>query len=344
MHLDELRGHTLDEIVGDGFEVDATVSMSPETDTTAEMARGVGRGVAGFVDVFETVAPEAVLVLGDRTEAFAGAVAAALSGRCLAHLHGGERTRGGFDESMRHAITKLAHVHFAATEGSMERIIRMGEREENVYLVGAPGLDEALAGPFSDKEMLTGKLDVEFTKPVILVVQHPVSTRPEDAAIEMAETLEAGVAEDATVVVVYPNSDAGGRQMIEVIRSYENRPNVWTFPNIPRTDYLSLMKQASVLVGNSSGGIIEAPSFGLPVVNVGERQAGRERARNVIDVTPDRTGIRIAVRKCLHDKDFRESLQGMESPWGDGRASERIVEILEILEIDHDLLQKQIAY
>jgi len=340
MHLDDERGRTIDEIGRDGFRIDATVPLSPEGDAPADMGRAVGRGISDLIDTLERLNPDVVLVLGDRTEPFAAAIATMFLGKCLAHVHGGDRSRGGFDESMRHAITKLAHLHFAATEKSAERIRRMGERPEHVHVVGAPGLDEALAGPFRDPD----QLGVDPSAPPIVVVQHPVSTRPDDAGREMTETMEAVVAEDATVIVVYPNNDPGGRRMIEVIRSYENRGNVTTFANIPRTDFLSLMKCAAVLVGNSSSGMIEAASFRLPVVNVGERQVGRERSGNVIDVPTEREAIASAIHKALVDKDFRQGLATLENPYGDGHASARIVKVLEELDINHDLIQKQIAY
>lgn len=344
MHLEARHGHTVDEIERDGFRVDATVEMTPKGDTPADMGGAIGRGIVGLTDTLGALSPEVVLVLGDRMEAFAVATAGVFCGCCLAHIHGGDRARAGFDDSMRHAITKLAHVHFPATEQSMERIIRMGEREENVFLVGAPGLDETLAGPVFEREELGEKLEADLSTPPVVVVQHPVSTRPDDAAAEMIETMEAVAELDAPVIVIYPNNDAGGRRMIEVIRKYENRENVKTFASLARTVFLSVLRCASALVGNSSCGIIEAASFELPVVNVGERQAGRERARNVIDVAANQQDIRVALRKCLLDKDFRESLKGLENPYGDGHASERIVEALEEITIDHALLQKQIAY
>ncbi len=344
MHLEERHGHTIDEISGDGFHVDETVEMSPAGDEPPDMGRAVGRGILGLIKVFERLRPDVVLVPCDRTEAYAAATAAVFSYGCIAHLHGGDRGRGGLDESMRHAITKLAHVHFAATETSAERIRKMGERPDNVHVVGAPGLDEALAGPFLEASELAAKLEVDLSEPPIVVLQHPVSTRPDDAAEEMAETMEGALLPQHMVIAIYPNWDAGGRRMIEVIKGYENRDNVRTFASLPRTDFVSLLRCAGVLVGNSSCGIIEAPSFKLPVVNVGERQAGRERAGNVIDAPPEREAIAAAIHKALHDKDFRKSLDSLNNPNGDGHASERIVKVLEELTINHDLIQKQIAY
>ena len=344
VHLRDVYGETYKCILADGFHPDAYVPLELLKATSSEMGSAVGHMLVELSHRFEELRPDVVVVLGDRIEAFAAAAAAVFAGICLAHVHGGDRTRGGFDESMRHAITKLAHVHFAATEKSAERIRNMGERPEHVHVVGAPGLDEALAGPLLDRDELGTRLGIDLSTPPIVVLQHPVSTRSDHAADEMTETMEAVVGGELPVIVIHPNNDAGGRHMIAVIKTYEVRKNVTTFPSIPRTAYLSLLGHASVLVGNSSSGVIEAPSFKLPVVNVGERQAGRERARNVIDVPPEREAIAAAIHKALHDKDFRQSLEALQTPYGDGHASERIVAVLEKIDIDHDLIQKQIAY
>lgn len=344
MHLATRDGGTLSEIKRDGLEPSDSVPLTPQGDTVADTGRAVGWGIVEFVNSIEDLAPDIVLLLGDRIEAFAAAIAAAFLRKCVAHIQGGDRTRAGFDESMRHAITKLAHVHFAATERSAERIRRMGERAEHVHVVGAPGLDEALAGPFVERDELAGRLGVDLSKPPIVVVQHPLSTRPDDAEGDMTETMEAGAGFHRELIVVYPNNDAGGRRMIEVIRHFEGRRNVHGFANLAHTGFLSLLRCAGVLVGNSSSGIIEAASFRLPVVNVGERQAGRERAANVLDVPPERGQITAAITKALEDRDFRASLEKLENPYGDGQASGHIVEVLENVTINHELIQKQIAY
>jgi UDP-hydrolysing UDP-N-acetyl-D-glucosamine 2-epimerase len=242
---------------------------------------------------------------------------------------------------MRHAITKLAHVHFAATQKSAERIIRMGEPPEHVHVVGAPGLDEALAGPFFECDELGRKLGGDLSRAPVVVVQHSVSTRPEDAAGEITETMEAVRRTGRPAIAIYPNNDAGGAAVIETIRGYETRKIVTAFASLPRTEFLSLLRCAGALVGNSSSGIIEAASFKLPVVSVGERQLGREHAENVIDV-PDarRENIREALDRAL-SPEFRAGLANLANPYGDGHASERIVRALEELKIDHRLIQKQ---
>lgn len=341
MHLAPAFGDTVREIEADGLRIDAKVEMTASRDDHAGMVDAIGRGVEGLGRVLADLEPDVVLVLGDRVEAFAAAIAGAASNRVVAHVHGGDVSRGGLDESMRHAITKLAHVHFAATERSRERIIRMGERPDRVFTVGAPGLDAIRDARRLSEAELESMIGARLRKPLVVLLQHPVTTRADSAPGEIRETLGALESAGHMTVCIYPNSDAGGRRMIEVIESYRDRDWLRIVPNLDHTAYLSLLAGADVLVGNSSSGLIEAPFFRVPAVNVGDRQAGRERGDNVLDVAPDRRQIETAVRFALEDAGFRRRVQRGASPYGDGRASERIVETLEGIRIGPDLLQKQ---
>ncbi len=344
MHLSDAFGHTVDEITADGFTVDARVEMTPAGDAASDMADAVGRGIMEFSAEFKCLRPDVVLVLGDRTEAFAAAVAAALSGCVLAHIHGGDRSRGGFDESMRHAITKLAHLHFAASEISRQRIIKMGERPEFVWNTGAPGVDVVKAMRKLSREELSRELGFQLQPKFVLCIQHPVSTEADQAAEQMRITLEALEQLAEQTVLVYPNSDAGGRRMIAVIEERCDRPELHVFKSLPSQVYVNLLASASGLVGNSSSGIIEAPALKVPVVNIGIRQAGRERAENVIDTDHDVGRIVAALRRAMTDEEFRRRVADSRNPYGDGGAAERIVEHLHALTIDATLLSKQIAY
>jgi UDP-N-acetylglucosamine 2-epimerase (non-hydrolysing)/GDP/UDP-N,N'-diacetylbacillosamine 2-epimerase (hydrolysing) len=341
MHLQAEFGQTEKEIESDGVRIDARVPMAAADDGPASMVQSIATGVSGLGRAFEAIAPDVVVVLGDRVEAFAAAVAAAGTNNVIAHLHGGEVTRGGLDESMRHAITKLAHLHFAATEKSRERIIRMGERSDRVFVVGAPGVDVIRRTPRLSLQDLEKTIGAPLPKPLVVLVQHPVTTRADEAAGEMREALEAVAAAGQTTVCIYPNSDAGGRRMIEVIESFRGRPWLRIRPSLDHPAYLSLLAHADVLVGNTSSGIIEAPLLRLPFVNVGDRQAGRERGENVIDVPARRNEIGVALERALNDGAFRERIGRTESPYGDGRASERIVAVLCQTTIGPELLQKQ---
>jgi GDP/UDP-N,N'-diacetylbacillosamine 2-epimerase (hydrolysing) len=341
MHLQPEFGQTDAEIAADGFDVDARVPMTAADDEPGSMVGAIAMGVSGFGRAFHHTDPGVVLVLGDRVEAFAAAIAAAGSNRPVAHLHGGEITRGGLDESMRHAITKLAHLHFAATQRSRQRIIQMGENPSRVFCVGAPGLDAARRLEPLSRQELERRIGVPLGRPLVVLVQHPVTTRADEAGGEIRETLEALVGAGHQTICLYPNSDAGGRRMIAVIESFRDQPWLRVVPNLEHAAYLSLLAMADVLVGNTSSGIIEAPFFHLPVVNIGERQAGRERGDNVVDVMPRRDEIGRAIAEAIGDTAFRERARKSESPYGDGRAAERVVEILERTTSGPELLQKQ---
>lgn len=344
MHLSHEFGYTVQQIEKDGFEIEAKVDMLASNDSLVAMAESVGVGIMGMAQTWEQLKPDVILVLGDRVEPLAAATAGAYMNIPVAHIHGGDGTRAGADEYARHAITKLAHIHFPATEKSAERIIKMGEEEWRVHTVGSPSLDTILNDALLPAEALTKELGIALSQPLILLIQHPVTTQVDEAAKQMKETLETIVEIGSPTVVVYPNSDAGGRSMIDLIKEYGKYPFVKTFKSLPRREYLSLMKVASVMVGNSSSGIIEAPSLGLPAVNIGIRQEGRERGKNVIDVGHNRQEIVKGIEKALTDKEFLAEVKKCESPYGDGKAAPRIAEILNKVEITPRLLQKKITY
>lgn len=344
MHLSHEFGNTYQVIERDGFEIASRVDMQLSGDNHAAMAKSIGIGIYGMAQALESLNPDLVLVLGDRVEAFAGAVSGAGLNKVVAHLHGGEVTRGGLDESMRHAISKFAHLHFVATDSSRVRLIKMGERPDMVYRVGAPGLDPILCMKVRELNDVVDELGIALKPPFLLIVQHPVSTEAEAAGNQMRETLEAVKSMGLQAIVVYPNSDSGGRRMIEVIESYREEPWLHIFKNLSREVYLSLLKHAAALLGNSSSGIIEAPSFQLPVVNIGSRQMGRERSDNVLDVAPVRSDIRSAIHRALNDAEFRLSVRDCVNPYGDGKASRRVVEVIRGLKIGPHILQKQLCY
>jgi len=319
------------------------VEMLHKKDTGAAMAKSIGKCVHKMAGTLERRRPDILLLLGDRAEMLAGATAASYMGIAIAHLHGGE-VSGGVDEPVRHAISKLAHVHFPATENSAKRLIKMGEDPLRIFIVGAPSLDTILNEKLPKQSKLAKKYGLDLSKPILLVLQHSIVTEADDAAAQIKETLNAIVGLKQQTILIYPNADAGGRRMIRVIKKYEKYPFLKSFRSIPYTDYLGLMRMASVLIGNSSSGIIEAPSFHLPVVNIGTRQKGRERSTNVIDVGYDRREIVKAVKKALHDGKFRAKVNKCKNPYGDGNASQRIVKVLSKIEITPKLLQKRITY
>ena len=344
MHLSHEFGYTVNEIEKDGFAIDDRVDMLLSSDTPDAMATSIGLGIIGMAQTWEHLKPDIILVLGDRVEPLAAAISGAYMNIPVAHVHGGDTGKGGLDESARHAITKFAHIHFPATERSAERIIRMGEDEWRVHTVGSPALYVILNLQLLSSESVAEKFGLDLSRPLVLALQHPVTTQVKEAAGQMRETLEAIVEIGYPTVLIYPNADAGGRSMIGEIKRYESHSFIKTFKSLPRSEYLSLMKVASVMLGNSSSALIDAPSFGLPAVNIGIRQEGRERGRNVIDAGHNKLEIIKAIQKALTDRDFSSELSKCENPYGDGKAGPRIAEVLSKLRITPQLLQKKINY
>lgn len=343
MHLSDEFGYTVKEIERDGFTVDAKINILHTEDTGAAMAQSIGKSVVKTAKALGKIKPDILLIVGDRSEMLVGAVSATYMGIPIAHIHGGDIS-GNVDEPVRHAITKLAHIHLAATEESASRIIKMGEEPWRVHVVGAPGLDSILNEKMPEPSEVAGKYGLDLSKPVLLVVQHSVITEAEDASNQIRQTLEAIRELGYQTVLVYPNADAGGRRMIDVIKEYEKYPFLETYKSLPRDEYLGLMRIAGVMVGNSSSGIIEAPSFGLPVVNIGRRQAGRQRAENIIDVDYDKKEIIKAIQYALEDEEFREKAKNCKNFYGDGKAGTRIAKVLSQVKTDRRLLEKRMTY
>jgi GDP/UDP-N,N'-diacetylbacillosamine 2-epimerase (hydrolysing) len=342
MHLMPEFGSTLEEIKQDGYSCHV-INARYEGDSRDSMALFLGIFIQEFVPLVKTLRPDIILILGDRGEMLGGAIVGAYMGIPVVHIHGGEVTTT-VDEFARHAITKLSHIHLPATEESARRIIKMGEDPDHVFVVGAPGLDQILLIRSSPPGEIMGRCHLDPDIPVIIVLQHPVPLETGDPAIQMDQTLKAVCKTDCQILVIYPNADAGGRAMIEVIKKYASRSNIHTFPSLEHVDFLNLLKNSSVLVGNSSSGIIEAPSFGVPVVNIGSRQRGRQRGENVIDTGHNPDEIELAVNRALHDNDFKTKVKTADNPYGDGDSSGRIVKILKNIEITPDLLQKRMMY
>ncbi|MFA4955703.1 MAG: UDP-N-acetylglucosamine 2-epimerase [Candidatus Methanoperedens sp.] len=345
IHLSIEHGYTINEIKKDGFKIDVAIDMLLSNDTGASMAKSLGIGIIGITQALEQIKPDIILILGDRGEPFAGAIAASHMNIPIAHIHGGDSTTGGcIDESIRHSITKFAHIHFPATEESVQRIIKLGEETWRIHMVGAPGLDTILNMKLIPRAQLIEKFSLDVSEPLLLAIQHPVTTQPEKAAKEMRITLD-GLAElNIQTVLIYPNADAGGRSIIEVIKEYEHLPFLHTFKSLSHIEYLSLMKIASALVGNSSSGIIEASSFHLPVINIGIRQEGRQHANNVLNVVHDKIKIIEAIKTALYDEGFKNKARECVNPYGDGKAGVRIAKFLAEIEINNALLQKRITY
>ena len=337
MHLAPQFGNTVREVEASGLRICARLPVPLDEGSGAQMARATAKAMAGMTDTFEAERPQMVVVLGDRGEMLAGAYAAVHLGIPVVHVHGGERS-GTVDELVRHAISKLAHYHFVATEGARERLMRMGEKPEHVFVTGAPGLDE-LAGSHTAKKELCAAQGLDAAQPIALVIFHPVLQEAGQAGAQMTELMEGTLAAGCQAVCFAPNSDAGNPAVRTALERYAGRAGVKLVTHMARSDYISWMAAADVMVGNSSSGIIEAASLGLAVVNVGTRQNARERSANVTDVPAERKAIERATAEAL-----KAGKRGYRNIYGDGNAAPRIVELLRTLSLDASLMAKTNAY
>ena len=342
MHLERQFGHSIDEILADGFEVNAQVPMTVEGDSGKGMALSVSMGIQGFTEVFDRIRPDCVVVLGDRTEILAAVISALFLNIPIAHIHGGDVTRGGTDESVRHAVTKMAHIHFPATPKSAERILQMGEDDWRVFCTGAPCLDTILHFQPITRHGLASKLGLPVTGDFFVLVQHSVSTEPDESRHQIQETLFALDQLKIPTVAIYPNSDAGGLAIIDEFTKWKTSPWLQVFTSLPQELYLSALKNCACLIGNSSSGMIESASFQIPVLNLGIRQEGRERGANVKDLPHDRHAIEQGLNWALMPA-TRTSMRGIVNPYGGGDTGKRIAEILSQVELGKKLMQKKLT-
>ncbi len=340
-HLYDRFGRTVNEVEA-RFPVAGAIDMGQVGDSNEARAEAVGRCLERSVAVLRDIAPDILLVIGDRGEVFAACIAAHNMRIAIAHVQGGD-VSGSLDEPVRHAITKLAHIHFPSTAASAERIRRMGEEPERIHVVGDTHIDQILAGEATPAETLRERYGLDGS-PYLLVLQHSDSTVPHDSAAQMRETLAAVEASGLRSLLVYPCSDQGFEGIIETIESARGRPQLSVHRNIPAPDFIGLQQGAVALVGNSSAGLIEAPYFNLPAINVGDRQIGRERTANVIDVGYERGAIAAAIERALNDDAFRAAMRETAPPFGDGTAHRRITEVLAATTVTPALLNKRMTY
>jgi GDP/UDP-N,N'-diacetylbacillosamine 2-epimerase (hydrolysing) len=345
-HLSDAYGYTVREIQQDGFVIADEIESLINGDRASSRVQGLAVQLQGLVQTAMRVKPDFLLVLGDREESMTTALVGAYMNIAVAHVSGGDRVVGNVDDQVRHAVTKLVHLHFATNEESKERILKLGEQPFRCFNVGNPGLDRMVRVPQLSLPELAKRLGfpLEEGKPFILLIQHVISTEIEDAYRQMRVTLEAVEELGLPVVLSYPNSDAGSQQMIRAIREFQHLPNLHTFKNVPRLEFVNLMRRAACLLGNSSAGILETPLLKLPTINVGNRQHGRLHAENVQFVPHDKARIVAAVKRALFDRDYRASVERCSNPYGDGNSSRRIAEILATIPIDPKLMIKDITY
>ena len=352
MHLSPEFGLTYQQIEHDGFQIDFKVEALTSSDTSVGVAKSMGLGLIGFADALSQLKPNLVLVLGDRFEIFSAVVAALVARIPVAHLHGGETTEGAFDEALRHSITKMSQLHFVATETYRQRVIQLGEKPESVFLVGGLGVDSIKRLRLMGRADLEASLNFKFGKRNLLITFHPVTLEESTANHQMHELLSAlEVLKDTNLIFTSPNADNGGRRLMNLLNNFVAcHPNARVYHSLGQLRYLSCMAHCDGVIGNSSSGLMEAPTLEKGAINIGDRQRGRIQASSVINCNPIRQDILAAIER-LYSATFQEKLKDTDNPYGNGGASQRVVDIIRRHEISglikkefHDLFCTQIGH
>lgn len=329
MHLSSEFGLTYREIEKEGFYIDRKVEMLLSSDTPTGLAKSMGLGLIGLGEALQQLEPDLMLVLGDRFEIFSAVAAAMVARIPVAHLHGGEATEGAFDEAIRHSITKMAHLHFVAAEEYRKRVIQLGEHPDRVFLVGGLGVDNIKKLTLLDRPALEASLGFKLGSRNLLVTFHPVTLENATSTQQMVELFAAlEPLEDTQLIFTMPNADTDGRVLFGMVEQFvADHANACAFSSLGQLRYLSCIRHVDGVVGNSSSGLTEVPSFGKGTINIGDRQRGRLKAESVIDCSPDRQSIAAALQR-LYSPAFQATLKTVRNPYGEGGASEKIVQIL----------------
>lgn len=341
MHLLPEFGFTANAIESDGFVINQKVNLLSSSDYPKDIAQSMGVGTAGFAQAYFDSEPDLLLVLGDRFEMHSAALAALPFKIPVGHIHGGEVTEGAIDDALRHCITKLSHLHFAATEVYARRIKQLGEEPWRITISGAPSLDNLHSIKLLDRQTLQENLGFSLDVAPLLVTYHPVTLEYEQTEWQVSQLLEALEDSGLPIIFTMPNADTNGRVIHQMMKNFvKDRPKSCLVDNLGTQQYFSLMSFGSAMVGNSSSGMIEAAPFNLPVVNIGSRQKGRIRTNNIIDVSYTKSEILSGIRLAT-SKQFQEATCKVVSPYGDGHASERIVSVLKNVDLGDRLVTKQ---
>lgn len=339
-HLSPEFGQTANEIERDGFTIAERIECLLSSDTDIGMAKTIGVATISLADVLGRLRPDLLLLIADRYEMLAPAAVALALRIPMAHIEGGEISEGAIDDAVRNALTKLGHLHFTTTEAARQRVLAMGEESWRVYRAGAPSLDHLARQTLLAREQVEAELSINLSQPTIMVGYHPV-TLERDTIVEAGAVFAALEQLPQQIIFSFPNADAGSRALIQRAQEFcQRRMNSKLFINLGALKYWSLLKEVDLLIGNSSSGIMETASLRKPAVNIGRRQQGREHARNVLDAAPNVNSILDCIRQAL-DPRFLHSLEGLVNPYGDGHASERIVEVLTSVALDEKLLMKR---
>ena len=329
MHLSAQFGNTYQEIEGDGFVIDRKIQMLTGSDTPVGIAKSMGNGLIGFADALNELKPDLVIVLGDRFEIFSAAAAALVARIPVAHIHGGELTEGNFDDALRHSITKMSQLHFVAAEEYRNRVIQLGESPDRVFNVGGLGVDNIARTKLIKKEELESELQFKFQERNLIVTFHPVTLETDSGLKQLMELLEAlDSFPDIGLIFTMPNADTSSQLMTSLIEKYvKSRDNAASYASLGVVRYLSAMACVDGVIGNSSSGLLEAPSLKKGTINIGNRQRGRVQAESVISCEPDRLDIQRAITKLL-SSDFQSTVKSVTSPFGAAGACEKIVKVI----------------
>ena len=340
-HLSHQFGLTINEIFKDGFNVNEKVDILLSSDTSSSISKSVGLGVIGFADKFERYKPDLLLILGDRYEIYSAAIAAMIARIPIAHIHGGESTEGAIDEAIRHSITKISHLHFVASNEYRNRVIQLGEDPSRVFNVGALGIDGIKRLKLRTKEKLEKLIGFQFGLRNLLVTFHPVTLENDSSEKHINELLESiNEFEEINFIFTMPNADMNSRIIYENIEKFcKKSKNAVCFKSLGQLNYFSCLKFVDGVIGNSSSGIIEVPSFLKGTINIGNRQTGRLKSKSIIDCNPSKLEIKKAINK-LYSKNFQDSLKYVFNPYGDGEASKKIIEKIKNINLDGILIKK----
>jgi GDP/UDP-N,N'-diacetylbacillosamine 2-epimerase (hydrolysing) len=342
MHLSPEFGLTYRQIEEDGFKIGRKIEMLLSSDTPIGVSKSMGLGMIGFAEAYADLKPDIAVLLGDRFEIFSAAAAAMIARVRIAHLHGGETTEGAFDEAIRHSITKMSHLHFTAAEEYRRRVIQLGEDPERVFNVGGLGIDNIKKLRLLSRKEFENAIGFELGRKNLLSTFHPVTLEYGAAGKQFQSLLDAlDELHDTKIIFTKPNADTEGRVIIKMIEHYvsKNRHNAVAFVNLGQVRYLSAMQFVDGVVGNSSSGLAEAPTFKIGTINIGDRQRGRIKADSVIDCEPAKESILTAIRK-LYSKEFQDKLEDVKNPYGEGSATEKIKKILKDVDLS-DILKKR---
>lgn len=338
MHLSSLYGNTVCEIENDNFIICGKIHVDVERTNHVSMSKSIGYGIIGMTEIFEHEKPDVILLLGDRGETLAAAIAAVHLNLPIVHIHGGERS-GTVDEMVRHAISKLSHYHFVATDASRDRLIKMGENEENVIVIGAPGLDEICKFKPLSREVFYSNYGLSFDKKIALLIYHPVVQEIDDINLQFHNAIKAALSSKLQVLCFEPNSDAGGHLIREALYEYDHNEDVKVFKHLSRNQFIDLLANVDVMVGNSSSGIIESASFNLVTVNIGTRQNLRDYGENVIHVATDYLSVLHGLQCALQrEKKIYTNI------YGDGKTADRCYQLLKTINLGNKILNKCNVY